>query len=893
MQFAAAQSDFMQFMSLFAVGLCCLESVILHREESSERRWLAISGFFLLQGLALLWALFQPLIHAAGSPYVVSALRAVSYCSLFALFTRASASDGSTARALLFSLVPLAICALIGAFFGNEAFRAAFALLLLVPGITLAVRFVMSDPEIRGRPRLVAFGIALVLFGLAVMVFSLADLRAPGRWSDAAVLVRMVLFVILALSLSLHEWNSFNRLNRGFGARLTRYAILAGLFSLPVVIGLGAFATNSLGNRMTSQLFGRYSSDAAVIQREVTIHTGEVDRDVGLLTPIDLFPALILHPESGTKSFVTDVLNRFAREVHGTVYVLDREGRVVAASSNGSPAFMGSSHANAAWFKDALTSGGGRTFDVGGSIIAPAYFSSAPLWDLETGIVGVVMIQKDLAELFPPSNPEADVFLVDENGVIIYATMPSTEGRLLWPFRVMAGGVPGALVDTGLSHDAPLLDARLPSGSAVPWKGTRFMVARAFLPIPGWAIEELGPLDEVLQYRLAGLLVTLTIAFVIAAVTAAGRLILIDEARVERSETLYRMLVEGSPNWVSIVDDSGIFSFTNRAGRMGLRIAADAARDVSVESVIGREGVAEVVRRVQDAATRGTVSFEITLPTAMGDEKVWSATLIPRLDQGEKKAAILIANDITGARAAETRLVRAERLAALGTLAAGVAHQFNNINTIIQWNLQLLDSLKGLPPGAVEYITSMRSALGRSVEITSRLLPLAESGSGEQRPRLGRILRDMITVIHPDLDREGITLEESFLGDAAVSMDAGQLSFVVHALLVNAWHAVLDQPVRRIRVSIPIADSFAILIVEDTGIGIAPEKLGSIFTPFFSEKGEHAPPGSPLGRVHGVGLSLSVSHSMVTAGGGRIEVESTLGKGTTFTIWLPLAPAQG
>ena len=88
------------------------------------------------------------------------------------------------------------------------------------------------------------------------------------------------------------------------------------------------------------------------------------------------------------------------------------------------------------------------------------------------------------------------------------------------------------------------------------------------------------------------------------------------------------------------------------------------------------------------------------------------------------------------------------------------------------------------------------------------------------------------------------------------------------------------------------SDAHVFLHVQDNGIGISAERLSGLFTPFFSGKGEHAPSDSPQTRVQGVGLSLAVAHSIVAGCAGRIEVESGEGTGSTFTVWLPCAPAE-
>jgi signal transduction histidine kinase len=174
------------------------------------------------------------------------------------------------------------------------------------------------------------------------------------------------------------------------------------------------------------------------------------------------------------------------------------------------------------------------------------------------------------------------------------------------------------------------------------------------------------------------------------------------------------------------------------------------------------------------------------------------------------------------------------------------------------------------------------------VLITARLLPLS-TPQIEQAPAflLEDAVRSVLSMVQPDLDREGVTLDLSLEPGVAASITGEQLSFIVEALLVNAWHATLGQKVRRIQVGTGSKDGKAFLRVEDTGIGIAKEKLSSLFTPFFTEKGEHAMPQSPQAQVRGVGLSLAVAHSMVSARGGRIEIQSEHGGGSRFTVWLP------
>jgi signal transduction histidine kinase len=241
-------------------------------------------------------------------------------------------------------------------------------------------------------------------------------------------------------------------------------------------------------------------------------------------------------------------------------------------------------------------------------------------------------------------------------------------------------------------------------------------------------------------------------------------------------------------------------------------------------------------------------------------------------------------------KAAEERLIRAERLAAVGTLTAGIAHQFNNINTVSLGFLQFLEEESSLTARSQRYIDAVREAINREVDITSRLLLLSSHPPAAEIPPVltGDVVRAVLSCLRPDIEAEGVTLTVELKDTRLVSIAGTQLDFVVRALLDNARHALLEQPRREMRVETMDDGEEICLCVIDTGIGISQEDRLSIFVPFFSTKGEHAPPGSPQARVRGMGLSLTVLHAVVTCYGGKIGVESTPGVGSTFTVRLPV-----
>ena len=115
------------------------------------------------------------------------------------------------------------------------------------------------------------------------------------------------------------------------------------------------------------------------------------------------------------------------------------------------------------------------------------------------------------------------------------------------------------------------------------------------------------------------------------------------------------------------------------------------------------------------------------------------------------------------------------------------------------------------------------------------------------------------------------------------------VAFIVSGMLSNALHAVLGMPDRMVAVRTGVMPGFSFLEVTDSGCGMAPEDVLRIFTPFFTTKGEWAPKGSPQASVRGIGLTLAVSQAAATEQGGRIEVQSVQGTGSTFRLLLPHA----
>jgi signal transduction histidine kinase len=239
---------------------------------------------------------------------------------------------------------------------------------------------------------------------------------------------------------------------------------------------------------------------------------------------------------------------------------------------------------------------------------------------------------------------------------------------------------------------------------------------------------------------------------------------------------------------------------------------------------------------------------------------------------------------------AKDEVLRAERLAAVTTLVRGIAHQFNNLNATTLGFVELLLKDPHLDPKQEQRLTRILEATHRARDITSRLLSLAAPRLPLRQPEaLDRIARDTVSLVQDDLAGKGIEVE-SRLGEVPpVPLNPNGIAEVLLHLLSNAEHSLLGREDKRITVETGVAEGRVYVRVEDTGCGIAPSGLHSVFTPFYGTKREHAPAGSAQSEVKGLGLGLSVSESIVRQHGGTLTADSVEDKGSAFTVWLPLS----
>ncbi|MHC4887303.1 MAG: ATP-binding protein, partial [Planctomycetota bacterium] len=234
------------------------------------------------------------------------------------------------------------------------------------------------------------------------------------------------------------------------------------------------------------------------------------------------------------------------------------------------------------------------------------------------------------------------------------------------------------------------------------------------------------------------------------------------------------------------------------------------------------------------------------------------------------------------------QLIRSERLAAVGTLAGGVAHEFNNINVSVLGFAELALMNSGLDKETRYYIEKVVRAAKRAKDITHNLLTFSSVVSGRREMSdINHICEESLELARGELEANHVTIRVEYGALPPICVDANQIGQVVLNLLINAGHALLERPVREVVLRTRRDDDHLLVEVEDTGCGIAREDQNRIFTPFYSTKGEHSNGRTPQAHVKGTGLGLSTCQTIVDNHKGSLAVRSEPDKGSTFTLRLP------
>jgi len=369
-----------------------------------------------------------------------------------------------------------------------------------------------------------------------------------------------------------------------------------------------------------------------------------------------------------------------------------------------------------------------------------------------------------------------------------------------------------------------------------------------------------------------------------------------NDALAQVEERLLGNAVQSSGDMIAITDLEGRFSFVNRAFVQAYGYSEEEVLGQELD-LVGSDGNApELVASIVLEARRGGWHGEVLTRRKDGSEFPVSLRTSPiRDDAGNVIGVVGIAHDITERRALEARLRQAQKMEAVGRLAGGVAHDFNNLLGVIHGYGELLRrQIDGAHPGRSK-LDQMLKASERAANLTRQLLAFSRRQVLEPRVlRLNTILAESETLLRR-LVAEDVEIEVRKGRDLGrVRADAGQIDQVLMNLVANARDA-MPQGGRLVietanvewgdgespRASPAPPGRYVRLSVRDTGIGIPTDKHRLVFEAFAQAD------TSVTRRFGGTGLGLAIAKRYVEQNGGRLEIDSAPGSGTTVRVRLP------
>jgi PAS domain S-box-containing protein len=349
---------------------------------------------------------------------------------------------------------------------------------------------------------------------------------------------------------------------------------------------------------------------------------------------------------------------------------------------------------------------------------------------------------------------------------------------------------------------------------------------------------------------------------------------------IEETKQYLENLLENANDVIYTLDSEQCFTYVN---------SKIVAWGYAKEDLLGRPYLALLSKRHRGRRLKSTLDigvkqvYEVEVLTKSGEPRSVMVSVSPLHGmEGEILGILGIARDMTDTKKLEQQIRNSEKLASVGKLAAGVAHEINNpLGGILNC---LYNMRKGMlsPSRQEEYLVSMEDGLRRVQKIVRQLLDFSQQHNPELAlADINHVINRVLLLTDHLFEPQRVRLEAALAVDIPELMiDRHMMEQVLMNLVLNAIQAMRGGGVLTIRTV--VEGSHCLVHIRDSGCGISASVLPRIFDPFFTTKHEG----------EGTGLGLSVSLGIVERHGGKISVNSEVGKGTTFTVSIPLAPQR-
>ncbi len=345
---------------------------------------------------------------------------------------------------------------------------------------------------------------------------------------------------------------------------------------------------------------------------------------------------------------------------------------------------------------------------------------------------------------------------------------------------------------------------------------------------------------------------------------------------LERLKDYSENIIESLTVGVAVLDQDGKVIGWNRVLEKSFGKREETVRGKSLIEVLGENNFAALFP--PDTQQGFRLLSEITMEMPDGGKKIFDITKTPLLDNKmDPYGTVIVFEDITDKITMQQQLLTSEKLASIGLLSAGVAHEINTPLTGISSYVQILQK-KLSTSSHSQVLEKIEAQTDRVAKIVKNLLNFARnpSESAFQKIDLSENLQEIISLIDYKLKNMNIGLKLDIQPIKPIWAQGERIQQVFINIILNAMDAMPDGGTLTIALS--QTDNQAVVVIEDTGTGIKSQHLPHIFDPFFTTKG--------IGK--GTGLGLSISYAIIKEHEGRITVESEADKGTRFAIYIPM-----
>ena len=635
---------------------------------------------------------------------------------------------------------------------------------------------------------------------------------------------------------------------------------------------------------------------AQVNERALSDYLHNADELSRILSQTPEIREYFLRPSPQKMQKVQATLDRFKRSAEDLVFFLTRpDGIVVDTTSRDDPeSLLGINLGRRPYLLEAMLGNPGQHFGVGTIIKTRAYYSAHPVRDSDGFVIGVVTARLSLERpesLFPKLTP---IFIVDRAGVVLMSNQAESRLQALWPIE---WGLLSRLRKMKLYGDSefkPVFPKVLDPQVVVRVGRSEFLpIVRPFSS-HAWKLVLLNSMEVVQIYCFAVIsgFGMLLLALFGGIIFSFGRVLDLQE-QVRFQRRLIRQVqhvLDSIEDAVFVIGPDARIMEVNQSMCEQLGYTRDELLNRCYYDLITSENGSRLERLLSESLEARMGTLEMMNVRKDGTTFPSELRLRPIQFHGTQ-ATIGVSRDIADRklgeldkRRVEAQLYHSEKLASIGTMAAGVAHEINNPLTIIAGYLGLMkdDFLARDDADArtwLDLIARQEKGIERISGIVNSLRTYARADTMHlSKVDLHGVVRDTVGLASYLLRKNGVNVELKLdATEPFVRGNIGKLQQVIMNLIVNARDALQDRDDARVTVETSNVETQLVLRISDNGPGIPAHLREKVFEPFFTTK--------PAGI--GTGMGLSIILSIVEASGGRVVLDSAEGQGTSFTIYLP------